>query len=250
MLEVVQIAPAESLVAAVIDLLGRVLVGRVPTRAEAGKLLQREIRAYLAGDRPLSTDHTGQVEFWDWNDQASALAARSYVAADANVFLAERLSRDLSALGPENAAHRRLRLRCLLEHDKIRTGLDQPLPRGEGTAYSLANRMGPGEVNQVLTEALDAGQLGAALGAVEILSEIGGPALVDGRIGKPAALVRAAGHGDRRLRFAATGAILRLGSESPFAGSSRVADNLVGFPQILDLRVHGMAVHRRSSCAL
>ncbi len=205
------------------------LVGRVPTRVEAGELLEREIRAYLAGDRSLRTDYTDQVEFWHWDDATNSPTPRGYSVDDASVFLAARLGLDLSALGLENDAHVRLTLLCLLEQEKIRAGFDAPLARGEATAYSLAVWMGPDEVERLLAESLDAGRLGAALGAVEVLGEIGSAALVDGRGDKPSALVRAAGHGDRRLRFAATGAIVRLGPESPFVGSSRVADNLVYF---------------------
>ena len=205
------------------------LVGRMPTGAEAGKLLEREVRGYLAGNRPLRSDYEDQVELWHWDDDTGACTPHKYPAADAGVFLAARLSRDLVVVGPANDSYQRLRLMCQLKADKTRGGMDRPLGRGEDSAYQLATRMGAGEVNRVLAEALDAGHWVAALGAVEVLADIGNEALVEGHGSARAALVRAAEHGDRRLRFAATAAIMKLHPARPYAGSSRVAENLTFF---------------------
>ena len=83
------------------------------------------------------------------------------------------------------------------------------------------------------------GYLPAATAAAQILGDIGSPVLLTRSGTTPSPLAQAAGHADRRLRFAAIEAIMKLNPSEPFAGSSHVTDGLgflassFGVPRVL-----------------
>src|SRR5262249_17913168 len=144
----------------------------------------------------------------------------------ASLARATRLARDLHVADPANAAHRRLYLMALLQAVKFRVGLDKPLLTGIGTAYAVAASQRPELIENLLSEALSQGYLPAAPGAAQVLGDIGSAALLMHGGAKPTPLAQAAGSADRRLRFAAVEAIVKLKPRSPFAGSSHVCDAL------------------------
>jgi hypothetical protein len=120
-------------------------------------------------------------------------------------------------------------LTALLQAAKLRYGLDKPLPTGPGTVYAIAAGHGAQAIEDVLIHAMAEGYIPAATAAAEILGDVGTPELLAHGGATPSALARAAHHADRRLRFAATGAIMKLGPTEPFAGSSYVTEGLKFF---------------------
>jgi hypothetical protein len=142
-------------------------------------------------------------------------------------------------LDPDNAARRRLYLIALLQEAKLAAGLDKPLANGPGSAYATAASQGPQAIEAVLVSAMAEGYIPAATAAAQILGDIGSVDLLARGGAQPSPLAHAANHADRRLRFAATDAILKLKPTEPFAGSSHVTEGLgffagsYGLPRIL-----------------
>jgi HEAT repeat protein len=77
-----------------------------------------------------------------------------------------------------------------------------------------------------LAEALDVTDLPAAIGAAEVLGELGDPRVLRSHKEDLAPLIEALNHPSRRVRFAAARAIAQLEPAAPFAGLSRWAEVL------------------------
>ncbi|MEX0714600.1 MAG: hypothetical protein WD278_19845, partial [Pirellulales bacterium] len=129
-------------------------------------------------------------------------------------------------LQPGQVELRRLLLSARLEADAYAAGLGQPLPRGPNSGFELAVRAGPDAVEDLLAHSIEAGHPLSAAAAAAVLGEIGSADLLDRGGARPAALVQAVRQPDRRLRFAALEAILRLKPVRPYPGSSYVIDSL------------------------
>jgi CheY-like chemotaxis protein len=202
------------------------LLGRVPDKSTAEQILKKWVHRYLTGSDPMIRDEEDRVTVWHWDDTSHQIQPHRYPDREAAVLLAARLAAELVSIDSDRKAYRRLNVLCRLAADKLREGFDKRLPRGLASGYQLAVRMGPQGVEDVLEFALAHDQIAAALGAVEVLGDVGNADLVRGTGEEPAALVRAACSGDRRLRFAATNVILKLDPSRPFPGSSVVPEAL------------------------
>jgi CheY-like chemotaxis protein len=222
--------------------LGRI-TNRVPTAEEASRLL--EASAQDALERSRRDEETESRTLWHWNARQQQSMPIVYDATGASLAEAVRLARVLRDLDPTSASRRRLYLTTLLQAAKFRTGLDKPLPAGKGTARAVAEQHGADAVGEVLAGAMLHGYAPAATAAAEILGDMGDPASLVRAGAAPSPLAAAAGSADRRLRFAAMNAILKLNPAGPFTGSSYVADGLgyfassYGMPRVL-------VVHPRS----
>ena len=205
------------------------VLGREPTKESAAAALHRRIRRYFGGTRPLAPDHEGMVEIWDWDDRAKASKPRRLPADDYGMLLAAQLSKDLYKLQPSNREYLGLSLAARLQAAKIRSGYDQPLPRGAGSAYEMAAAQPLGVLEETLNEVLRSGHLGAALGIVEVLGDRGTEAMLHSSSIHPAPLVQAVRHGDRRLRFAAARTLMKINPSQPYPGSHYLPEALSYF---------------------
>jgi len=216
---------------------------RVPTAQEATKLLTDSIESALDQSRAGSNGESRAL--WHWNRQRQQSVRVDYDTTGASLAEAVRLARALHELEPSDPARRRLYLMTLLATAKHRLGPDKPLPGGKGTARAAAEYYGAAAVADVLADALANGYLGAAAAAAEILGDIGSPAMLTSGGAAPCPLALAAVSPDRRLRYAATSAILKLKPRTPFAGSSQVAESLgflassYGIPRVLVVHPRG-----------
>ncbi|MBI1903333.1 MAG: hypothetical protein HYS13_19705, partial [Planctomycetia bacterium] len=201
------------------------LVGRSPSREEAIALLRQFALKYYRGGRPGLADSTGQVLIWDWDAEKKQSVQRLMPAEDAGWLYAYRLSRDLYALAPEDAAARRMYLASLLQFESYRQGLDKPLPEGPGGVREAAAALGGAAVLDVMGDSMAAGRIPAATACARLLADLGSADLLYER-GETAAIVRAAQHPDRRLRFAALETIIKWDPKKPYAGSADVAASL------------------------
>ncbi|HEY2892698.1 MAG TPA: HEAT repeat domain-containing protein, partial [Pirellulales bacterium] len=203
--------------------------GRPPMVDEALRVLETGARRALARSRDES-DLTGpSVEVWHWNAARGQSEPVEYDPAAAALAEGVRLARDLFRYNPAQPANRRLYLIAALQAAKLRVGLDQPLPSGPGTSHNVAARYGTVVIEEVLSEALAQGYLPAATAAAEILGDIGDASLLVQRGATASPLALAAQHADRRVRFAATRAIMNFHPAGPFAGSSQVAAGIAFF---------------------
>ncbi|MEX2173082.1 MAG: hypothetical protein WD872_01885 [Pirellulaceae bacterium] len=200
-------------------------VGTVPDLYEAEKYLRQEIDSLLSGELPYRADENGQIVLWSWDEANYAVVGRTLPADDAALLLATRLAADLLALSPASNEAQRLALLTNLELLKVLGGLDQPLDAQQvlrGIPQSERAQL----VNQVLDDALKANRVPAAIAAAEVLGQIGEAALLTSGGPAESPLALAMMHSDRRLRAAATRAVLSLNPQPSFPGASRVIDTL------------------------
>jgi len=205
------------------------IVGSTPSRTEAVAYLARRVREYLNGAVAGPVDYQDQTVFWHWDAASKTSVPKTYAAADASRMMAARLSRDLLRLAPDNADIRRLFLLSNLTQAKTDGGLDQPLPRGEGTVAAQAGTLGREAVEDTLAYAMQNGYTTAAIAAAELLGDLGDETLVRSDDGQPRPLVQALRHRDRRLRLAAADAIMKVNPQAPYAGSSYLPETLSYF---------------------
>ncbi len=205
------------------------LVGHLPTKRLALRLLVERSEAYFDGSRPVRIEADGLVTMWHFDAGKKQCAWTKYSAADAALVLAARLARDAYALADEDPDVRLLYLATMLEAAAYQAGLDAPLPEGEGTAIEEARRFSAEEIEDVMQYAVDRGHTAAATAAARILGESGETDALLRRGHQPSPLVRATRHPDRRLRMAAIEAVLALGANAPYPGASYVTESLAFF---------------------
>lgn len=213
--------------------------GRVPSSVEAMQLLEHAVRRRLADSLVEGPQADGVVEVWQWDTAKNESVPVNYDATGAKLADALRLAADLRTLDTEDPERRRLYLITLLQAAKLGLGLDRPLPTDQGTPYAVAASFGPHAIEDALGGAMAGGYIPAAIAAAQILGDIGKFDLLAHAGPASSILARAAAHSDRRLRFTATEAILKLAPREPFAGSSAVTQSLgyfagsYGVPRIL-----------------
>ncbi len=205
------------------------LVGRTPTRSEAVRLLAQRAKAYFDRRQPIKEGVDGQVQLWYWDEAHKRCASKSYGAGEAAAETAARLARDAYALSREDPQIRLLYLATMLEAAAYAAGLDQPLPDGEGTTVAEAAGLGTSVIEDLLQEAIAGEHVPAATAAARILGRIGTADELLRQGTQPAPLVRATRHADRRLRMAATEAVIRLQPDRSFPGSSYIPRSLAFF---------------------
>jgi len=204
-------------------------VGRTPGKKPAAEMLLQEAREHFEQLHPLGIDGEGRVKVWSWDAATGQPVGNEMTAADASLALAARFAREAYSVDPQNAEIRLLYLATLLEQAAYENGLDKPLVAEGDTAAARVAGFGASVVEDVLEYAVGAGHSVAATAAARILGKIGSADELLCQGVQPSALVRAAQHDDRRLRFAAVEAILALDPRKPFAGSSHVGDVLISF---------------------
>ncbi len=215
------------------------IAGQTPDSSTALRLLEHAARHRLEASRNQSGDGEPNVEVWHWDADQNQSVPVLFNKTGASLDEAVRLSAELYELDTQSPERRRLYLTALLQAAKLLGGLDKPLATGQGTPYAQAAEFGPHVVEDVLAAAMAGGYMPAATGAAQILGDIGSSELLKHGGATPSTLARAAHHADRRLRFAATEAIMKLHPTEPFAGSSYVTEALgyfagsYGVPRIL-----------------
>ena len=190
-----------------------------PTAEDTAKLLAAEIELALKHDRLLKFDSDGNTAVWHW-DAGSGKVVRENLPPDlAYAALAAQLASNLIQLQPQDALAQRLFLISSLEAAARRAGLDQPLSKDDA-AIKKAAELGPSALEDTLVSAMANKNYPAATSAARILGDIGDGNLLKARDGAFSPLVFAVGQGDRRTRFAAAEAIVKLKPTGAFAGSS------------------------------
>ncbi len=205
------------------------LTGHVPTKREAIRRLTERSKAYFDGTQPIATDAEGRVKLWRWDEGKRQSVGKRYSPEDAALVMAARLARDAYALAEEDPQMRLLYLTTMLEAAAYEAGLDKPLQGGRGTAAQEAARFGTEVIEDALQYAIDGGHVAAATAAARILGQKGEADALLRQGQRPSPLVMATRHPDRRLRLAATEAVVRLQPAGPFPGCSYIPQSLAFF---------------------
>lgn len=233
------------------------LLGYVPSEENAAKLLYQASTKYLEGRIYIRSDVDNIADHWKWNDTDKKLVNDREPVKTVGAIRAARIMnqllassqvpqvQSLSELTPNQRAIMRMTMIAILQANRLKRGMDASLDAAVKNAY-LQNITSPAAIEFDLVEdalelAMDRGYLPAAISAAELLGDAattvgGNPHLLRRRNPQPCPLVRAAGHPDRRLRFAATRTILKLRPDYPFAGSSAVTESLRYFVNATDSR--------------
>jgi CheY-like chemotaxis protein len=191
----------------------------------AAKLLKTHVERYLNHVQFMRPDIDGSVEIWHWDSAANVPVREKLPPEAAAAAMAARLAADLMLVARNDPEAKRLFLVSTLEAQVYRRGLDTPLARGN-EAFDAAARLGPAAVEDALSWAIATGHTVAAQGSAEVLGAIGDLSLLQGTGAPPRPLILALSSRDRRLRFAAAEAIMKLGPKSGFAGSGDLLSTL------------------------
>ena len=205
------------------------IAGETPSRAEAGRYLEGWVHAHLEGKTPWRVDEQGLASVWVWDSATRSVAVRKVSARAASLMVAVRIAGELRRLAADRPDYQRLYLTACLEAAKSAAGLDQPLPAGPGTARAEVAAAGANAVEDVLTFSLEKGYTSAAIGALEVLAQIGDAGLLQSAGGRPRPVTAALRHPDSRVRFAAAAAIVRWDPRRAYAGCSWLPETLAYF---------------------
>lgn len=206
----------------------REIVGATPTEYDAMQFLYRRALASLKGELPVRPDADDMAERWHWDAANKAPVRREYASSDLAVVEAARLARELYLLKSDSPEYRRLYVGTMLEAAKIDSGVDETLTAATSPAFDTAAKLGVDVIEDVLADTLKRDRPLAAAAAADVLGQIGTVDLVASSDGRPRALAAALAYPDRRVRFAATAAVVKLDPKQPFAGASYLAES-IGF---------------------
>jgi hypothetical protein len=198
------------------------LEGQMPSRRAAADYIDRQALAWYDGHNALDIDSQNQAVLWIWSRAAGVAEQKSFLPAVARTQRAVELARKALELDPGLQSAANLYWAALIERDAHGAGLDQPLPTGANTAHDLLAKRSPGELSALLADCLQHRRTVAAASIARQLGESATSSILYSSGTRPAPLVAAAADADRRVRFAALGAIVKLGPTRPFTGASEV----------------------------
>ncbi len=205
------------------------ILGALPTQHEAEIYLERRARRYLADQRAASNGSRLTTTIWAWDETNRVATLRTIDLEHAALIKARRVTRELHLLDPDKTRFRNLYLATALQSEKALGGLSTPLPREAGSAYAEMAAAGLDATLEVFDFALGNDQIAGAIGAVEVLGDLGDTSLLATADGRPGMLARMLRHENRRMRFAAAQAVLKLDPQQPYPGSSYLAETLAYF---------------------
>ena len=194
--------------------------GRAPQQAEVETRLSQRVERFLDGRRETAETLLGEVDVWKWNDETKRLEV-SVIDPDLAARLrAAELAQTLYEINPGNARNRELHLISQLEYAKRLVGASDQIDVDE--FLKQADNINAGEIERILTVAIEHDLMHAATAACEVLKRLGNESQVYGSEMSP--LVKAILVGDRHLQFADFDAIAEINPKTAYAGSSHFAE--------------------------
>jgi DNA-binding response OmpR family regulator len=197
------------------------------TRVAAVDSMKKAAVQHLRRDYDWKPAEGGNVVIWTWDGALGTVVANRVTPDAASYYVGARLAKQALELGDENRDIQAHFLALSLANDATRAGWDEPLPIGDGTAHDLALTSGRDVVADVLKLSLDSENPAAALGALEVLRQIGTKDQLQSTPGKQSPLMAALNYPDPRVQFSAAMTVLTLDPDQPFSGSQRVVEILV-----------------------
>ena len=189
--------------------------------------LVRESERHLSGHVTWKTGSDGKVRLWQYDSGSEKQLSEVVVAPnEATLYLGSRFAQQTVTLSPRNRTAQALFLSLVLARDRERTGWDQPLPHGAGTAHNLALLSGRDVLNEVLRTSMHHGNAAAAVSALEVMRESSGYHDLVSRSHLPSPLVGALNYPDRRVQYSSAVVIAELDPPEMFRGSPRVVEIL------------------------
>jgi HEAT repeat protein len=199
--------------------------GRVVIEGTVERML-KSVREHFRNQYAWKTDDAGKVTLWSWSEKAGTIVARIVPPDQASDLIGLRFAREALALAPDLRATQVWYLCLALAGDIRRSGFDNPLPTGPGTAHDLALSVGADVALDVLTEAFHSTRPAVAVAALRVFSQIGTLDQMNLGGGQRSVITAALDYPDQRVQFAAATAILQIDPKTPFRGAPRVVEIL------------------------
>jgi CheY-like chemotaxis protein len=197
------------------------LIGRVPETDEAAATLLNKARAAFAESLQEPDPEALAVPDWHWNDEKAQLTFGIAPPLAVRLERAAEWAADAARLAPRRREALWLSLAIRIESDVLRADGEAPAPERAALTDEDAD-----VVEATLAFALSNGHTVAAAAAARALGQIGTSQCLYTLLPQPGSLVEAARSSDRRLRYAALEAIMRLKPQRPYPGSSLVVEAL------------------------
>jgi CheY-like chemotaxis protein len=209
--------------------------GALPLSGEAAAELYRLAKAYFNGQREASPNAAGGFVLWHWDAPSRQPVTQEVDARTATLRLALRHAEGARRILPTNPRLQRLRLSILLEIAGRETAAGTTQPDAQPDAWAELRRLDLATLETLLEENANQGHAAAASAAAEILGESGNADVLYTRQPRLSPLVQAVQHPNRRLRFAALAAVMRLNPQHSYPGSSHVVEALGYFAGTLGM---------------
>uniref|UniRef100_A0A7C2K0I7 Response regulatory domain-containing protein n=1 Tax=Schlesneria paludicola TaxID=360056 RepID=A0A7C2K0I7_9PLAN len=197
---------------------------RLSTVTAVGELTDRA-RRLLSGAETLAIEGADEVEAWRWTASENTVSVEMLRPQVANLQRATRHARDALVLSPTRPEHQQLYLLAVLAGEVQGAGW-ATLDPAQSAVLSSAMSMGAEPLLAVLREAMALGRTDAAWGAVQALSGLSSPAVLQSRSGKPSPVLGALNYPDPRVQFGAAVAVLRSKPTRSIPQAGRVVDVL------------------------
>lgn len=181
---------------------------------------------YLQGNPPVPADIDGQVAMWAWDAEQKNVVPYVLDSKTAGAVHAARLARDAYELQP-TAETLKVLLVARLQVDQVVGGLDELLPRGAGSAYELCVSHGIEAVESAMRYATEQDLDAAVQGACEVLAAYGSASSRAWPL-----LTANLRHPNRRVRYAATQAMMAIDPRHAFTGSSYLLESLIDLANV------------------
>jgi CheY-like chemotaxis protein len=217
---------------------------KLPNTENAAAELHARANDYFDRKRSLKPDFDGFVRFWNWDEKERKIKYIRMILSAAYRFFAYRYAEQAYRIKPEIQEIQRLYLTTLFERTAHLNGRDTKLdPNTTGLTNILAKTEPQPQqqrlrLEEILQFAIRKEHYAAAQVAAQLLGMLNDKeSLKSNTHGEPSPLVQATVAKDQRVRFAALSAIMALQPETPYAGSSFVAETLVWFSRADGQRV-------------
>lgn len=210
---------AESQIAA--KALDRIL-DYVPARETEVQFLRNRFD-FLMSQTSFVGDSLDQMTMWKWDSDTKTLSQVAVDTVALKLDEAASIAGTLVELDTDKKAAEKRFLSVSIRNSVRQSG------SAAGIAASIDKSKLP-MVSELLGDNLStSGSAEVAIGAVEIMDQIGTAELLQSNSGRPSGLARALSHGNQKLRFAATKAIAKLNPKKSFFGSSKYIEALADF---------------------
>jgi len=207
----------------------RAQYGEIPSAGQAAARLRDKTQSllkqsYVPTGEPRIAGAT-PAALYRWDAAKRQLTAETSTTEASDAVAAIRLAGEARRILPDNLTLRRLQLLALAQA-AFEAGLAPSKAPYSASARKAIATTNTAELSDLLDFALAEGYPAAAAEATRLLGASGETHLLYANSPQLSPLAKAVAHPDRRLRYAALGAILALDPDRPFPGSSRVTDAL------------------------
>jgi hypothetical protein len=211
--------------------LARLLFGTVKKVGEVSQFgaaaeLAKSARRNLRGEGDWLLNEDGQVELWNWNETAGAVAMTPVTIETASIRAALRQARQAFELAPTRIDLNALYWTALMSNEVQEGERGTAISTRPGSAYHVGLQLGPNVMQSALIEAMSLGEPVVASIALQTLSQTGSARMLKTTEGRPSPIVAALNFPDSRVQFAAASAILTWDPAFSFRGASRVVEVL------------------------